>query len=121
MKHIRKLTRFIVVIMLFASVFTFLNFRKSGFREEFGATTAMALSEREDWDDITDFLDTPYEAIANDNMSVYVTEGGGVYVADKDENILWANISLDVSNAFAGDANLLTSPFCRIQFSKGAE
>jgi len=111
MKHIRKLTRFIVVIMLFASVFTFLNFRKSGFREEFGATTAMALSEREDWDDITDFLDTPYEAIANDNMSVYVTEGGGVYVADKDENILWANISLEDSNAFAGDANLLTSPF----------
>jgi len=111
MKHIRKLAKFFVAIMLFTAVFTFLYFRKSGFREEFGAAAAMSLPERGEWEDITDFLDTPYEAISGDNFSVYVTSGGGVYVADKDENILWSNISMEDSNLFTGDANLLTSPF----------
>lgn len=111
MKHIKKLAKFTVVIMLFTAVFTLLYFRKSGFKEVFGATSAMVLSDREDWEEITEFLDTPYEAIVGDNISVYVTAGGGVYATDENENMLWSNVSQEDSNIFTGDTNLLTSPF----------
>jgi hypothetical protein len=96
---------------LFSAVFAFLYFRKSGYRESFGVDEPMTLDDREDWEDITDSLDMPYEAIVGNGIRVFVTEGGGVYATDDEENIIWTNVSQDYENAFTGDTNLLSSPF----------
>ena len=111
MKHIKKLVSVAVVIVLLSAVFAFLYFRKSGYKETFGITKPMTLDEHQDWEDITDYLDTPYEAIAANGVHVFVTEGGGVYATDDEENIIWSNVSQDYENAFTGDTNLLSSPF----------
>ena len=69
MKHIKKLVSVAVVIVLLSAVFAFLYFRKSGYKETFGITKPMTLDEHQDWEDITDYLDTPYEAIAANGVS----------------------------------------------------